>query len=288
MAENLTVRLPDGSPLELEPRCERRRCGGRDRAATRPGRARDQGRRRAPRPLGAAARRRRDRDRDEEEQGRRGRGRALADPPRRRARDGDRGRRPLAGDEGLDRPAVADGFYYDFEFPDGERPSEDDLERIEAAMREHVAADEPFEREDVAVDAMRSSASAPRPALQGRADRGPRPRPGRRRRLALPKRPLHRPLRGPARALDRPDQGVQAELDRRRLLARRREPDDADPDLRDRVSLAEASSTSTWRCSRRRARTTTASSARSSTSSSCAPRRRGCRSGCRRAPCCCG
>ena len=49
-------------------------------------------------------------------------------------------------------PPVADGFYYDFEFPDGERPSEADLERIEAAMREHIAADEPFEREDVSVD----------------------------------------------------------------------------------------------------------------------------------------
>ena len=49
-------------------------------------------------------------------------------------------------------PPVADGFYYDFEFPDGERPSEVDLERIEAAMREHIAADEPFEREEVSVD----------------------------------------------------------------------------------------------------------------------------------------
>lgn len=43
-------------------------------------------------------------------------------------------------------PPVADGFYYDFEFPDGFRPSEDDLERIEARMREHVEADERFER----------------------------------------------------------------------------------------------------------------------------------------------
>ena len=48
-------------------------------------------------------------------------------------------------------PPIDDGFYYDFEFPDGERPSEADLERIEAAMREHIAADEPFERTDVPV-----------------------------------------------------------------------------------------------------------------------------------------
>jgi threonyl-tRNA synthetase len=48
-------------------------------------------------------------------------------------------------------PPVESGFYYDFEFPDGERPSEDDLERIEAAMRIHIEADEPFERSDVSV-----------------------------------------------------------------------------------------------------------------------------------------
>jgi threonyl-tRNA synthetase len=43
-------------------------------------------------------------------------------------------------------PPIENGFYYDFEFPEGERPTEADLERIEAAMREHIAADEPFER----------------------------------------------------------------------------------------------------------------------------------------------
>src|SRR5215211_7624308 len=48
-------------------------------------------------------------------------------------------------------PPIDGGFYYDFEFPDGERPTESDLERIEAAMREHVAADEPFERSELPV-----------------------------------------------------------------------------------------------------------------------------------------
>jgi threonyl-tRNA synthetase len=48
-------------------------------------------------------------------------------------------------------PPIDGGFYYDFEFPDGSSPSEDDFERIEAKMREHVKADEPFEREDVPV-----------------------------------------------------------------------------------------------------------------------------------------
>src|SRR5919106_6254019 len=46
-------------------------------------------------------------------------------------------------------PPIADGFYYDFEFPDGVSPSESDLERIEEAMRAHVEADEPFERSEL-------------------------------------------------------------------------------------------------------------------------------------------
>jgi threonyl-tRNA synthetase len=48
-------------------------------------------------------------------------------------------------------PPIEDGFYYDFDFPDGTKLSEDDLERVEAAMREHVNADETFERSDVPV-----------------------------------------------------------------------------------------------------------------------------------------
>ena len=39
-------------------------------------------------------------------------------------------------------PPVEDGFYYDFEFPEDVKLSEDDLERIEQKMREHVRADE--------------------------------------------------------------------------------------------------------------------------------------------------
>ena len=49
-------------------------------------------------------------------------------------------------------PPIDDGFYYDFDFPDGVKLSEDDLERIEAKMREHIAADEHFERTDVPVE----------------------------------------------------------------------------------------------------------------------------------------
>src|SRR5215210_7597022 len=49
-------------------------------------------------------------------------------------------------------PPIEDGFYYDFDFPDGVSLSDDDFERIEARMREHVKADEHFVREDVSVD----------------------------------------------------------------------------------------------------------------------------------------
>jgi len=48
-------------------------------------------------------------------------------------------------------PPIEDGFYYDFDFPDDVRLSEADLERIEQRMREHVKADEPFERSELAV-----------------------------------------------------------------------------------------------------------------------------------------
>jgi threonyl-tRNA synthetase len=49
-------------------------------------------------------------------------------------------------------PAIEHGFYYDFEFPDGVAFSDADFEGVEARMREHVAADEAFVREDVTVD----------------------------------------------------------------------------------------------------------------------------------------
>jgi threonyl-tRNA synthetase len=48
-------------------------------------------------------------------------------------------------------PPIEDGFYYDFEFPDGVSISDADFERIEARMREHVKADEPFVRADTPV-----------------------------------------------------------------------------------------------------------------------------------------
>jgi len=48
-------------------------------------------------------------------------------------------------------PPIESGFYYDFEFPPDTKVTEDDLERIEAAMRKHIKADEEFARRDVPV-----------------------------------------------------------------------------------------------------------------------------------------
>jgi len=48
-------------------------------------------------------------------------------------------------------PAIENGFYYDFDFPDGVSLNEQDFDKIEQRMREHVEADEPFVREEVPV-----------------------------------------------------------------------------------------------------------------------------------------
>src|ERR671934_2192650 len=49
-------------------------------------------------------------------------------------------------------PPIEDGFYYDFDFPDGVKISDADFERIEQKMREHIKADEPFERSEVSAE----------------------------------------------------------------------------------------------------------------------------------------
>ncbi len=49
-------------------------------------------------------------------------------------------------------PAIENGFYYDFDLPDGRTFSDDDLAAIETRMREIVNADQPFVRSDVTPD----------------------------------------------------------------------------------------------------------------------------------------
>jgi threonyl-tRNA synthetase len=48
-------------------------------------------------------------------------------------------------------PPIADGFYYDFEFPHAGAVSEADFPAIEERMRTHIKAAEPFVRADVSV-----------------------------------------------------------------------------------------------------------------------------------------
>ena len=49
-------------------------------------------------------------------------------------------------------PVIEDGFYYDFELPGGAHFSDEDLERIAAAMREIMAEDQPFIRHEHSID----------------------------------------------------------------------------------------------------------------------------------------
>src|SRR5439155_15967886 len=49
-------------------------------------------------------------------------------------------------------PPIEDGFYYDFELPGGAHFTDEDLERIEARMREIVAEGQAFVREELSRD----------------------------------------------------------------------------------------------------------------------------------------
>ncbi|HEY4377925.1 MAG TPA: threonine--tRNA ligase, partial [Acidimicrobiales bacterium] len=49
-------------------------------------------------------------------------------------------------------PAIEDGFYYDFELPGGATFSDADLEKIDARMREIIAANQRFVREELPLD----------------------------------------------------------------------------------------------------------------------------------------
>ena len=48
-------------------------------------------------------------------------------------------------------PAIADGFYYDFELPGGAHFSDDDLDRIDAEMRAVIAEDQAFTRREYSI-----------------------------------------------------------------------------------------------------------------------------------------
>ncbi|CAN5202822.1 threonine--tRNA ligase [soil metagenome] len=52
-------------------------------------------------------------------------------------------------------PPVEDGFYYDFALPEGAAFTPDDLERIDARMREIIAEHQPFVRDEIPADEAR-------------------------------------------------------------------------------------------------------------------------------------
>jgi threonyl-tRNA synthetase len=49
-------------------------------------------------------------------------------------------------------PAIENGFYYDFDLPDGAHFSDEDLERIETEMRAIINEDQPFTRAELSVE----------------------------------------------------------------------------------------------------------------------------------------
>jgi len=57
-------------------------------------------------------------------------------------------------------PPIEHGFYYDFEFPEGTTFTDADFTRVEERMREHIAADEAFTRQDVSVEEARERFAA--------------------------------------------------------------------------------------------------------------------------------
>ena len=138
-------------------------------------------------------------------------------------------------------PPIADGFYYDFEFPEGVTISEADFPQIEERMREHVKAAEPFERRDVSPAEARERFAAEAQDYKVEliddlvAQR--RPPTTAAERLAVHERPVHRPLSRAARAEHQVGRRVQAAVGRRRLLARGLRPHDAHAHLRHGVLL---------------------------------------------------
>ena len=119
--------------------------------------------------------------------------------------------------------------------------SEEDFEAIEARMREHIKADEHFEREDLpvadAVERFRGEGQDYKVELIEDLVKNPIPGPGETVSLYT-QRALHRPL---PRARTVPGtkriKAVQAHQRRRRVLAGRRGPPDAHARVRDRLGI---------------------------------------------------
>ena len=133
-------------------------------------------------------------------------------------------------------PAIENGFYYDFEFPEGVTISDADFDRIEQRMRQHINADEHFVREDVtvaeALERFRGEGQDYKVELIEDLVAAADPRASARDGQPVHERSLHRPLPRPTRARHEAHQGGQAAVRRRRVLARRLQAPDADAHLR--------------------------------------------------------
>ena len=126
-------------------------------------------------------------------------------------------------------PPIADGFYYDFEFP--EPISEDDLEAIEDEIRREIAEGREWEREVLpraeAIERFEAEGQPYKVELAQDAD-GP----------SRSTRRERSPTSAAAASAERlPDQGGEADEACRRVLARGREQHPAHAHLRHRVLL---------------------------------------------------
>ncbi len=176
-------------------------------------------------------------------------------------------------------PATETGFYYDFARDEPFTP--EDLEKIEARMRDIVHRDEKITREVWDRDCRDRVFRRHRRALQGRIHRRD---PDGRGDQPLPPGQFRRSLRRPASAVDRPSRpGVQADERGRRLLARRLEATRSCSASTAPPGRPRRSSTSTSSGSKRPSAATIAGSAASSTCSTCRKRRSAASSGTPRA-----
>ena len=123
-------------------------------------------------------------------------------------------------------PAIEDGFYYDF---DVEKPfTPEDLEKIEARMKEIIKGDHQFKREDMsraeALELFRGMGEGYKEEIISGLDAEDFQR--------LQAVRLRRPLQGAAPPVHRLDKGVQAHRHGWGLLEGRREEQDAPEGLR--------------------------------------------------------
>ena len=161
-------------------------------------------------------------------------------------------------------PPIENGFYYDFEFPEGVKVSDEDLARIEERMREHVAADEPFERTDLPVDEALRRFEGEGQDYKVELIRDLVANEGVETVSLYRNGPFTDLCRGPHAPSTGRIKAFKLLSRRRRVLARRRAQQDAHAHLRHRVPVQAGPRAPPRACSSRRAPATTAGSARSS------------------------